>query len=112
LKSAIDLIREEIGVTTREEENPEVAALGAASVVFLRENANRVFFLIINLSANPAYVRPGLAATAAAGIYLGPNGGMVAFNVKDDKTIPTREWWGTTPAGASNIYVLELVTSR
>jgi len=112
MKSAFDLIREDIGVITREVENPETASVGAVSVPILRENANRVFFVVINLSINVVNIRPGQAATAAIGIPLGSAGGLVSFNIKDDKTLPTKEWWGFAAAGASTIYVVELVISR
>ncbi len=104
--NARDLIEKEYGVHTTETEDPLIAAAGAVAARLLSNNPRRIGFVLINLSVNPIYLSLTAAVAATRGIYLAPNGGFVTMNLRDDFTLPTREWWVIAPAGASNLYCL------
>jgi hypothetical protein len=104
--NARDLIENEYGVRTTEVENPLITASGAAATRVFSNNPRRLGIVLINLSANVVYLGLGADVAAAKGIYLAANGGNVSMNIQDDFTLPTREWWVISPAGASNIYSL------
>jgi len=102
-----DLVKEKFGINTYENINPVVAAIGAAEVVILRKNPNRVWASIINTSANVEYVLPAQGVSAARGIALAANGGSIILDYTVDLELLSKEWWGIAPAGASNILVIE-----
>jgi len=107
--SLADLIQGKFGIKTRPIENPVVAAVAAASIPIALSHPDRVALVIINLSANLVYIRPGPGAAAATGIVLAANGGWRSFVWDEDFELVGRDWYGIAPAGASAIYVLEMI---
>jgi hypothetical protein len=106
LKTISDLLREELGIATYERESALQA--GVASAALMRQNPNRVAFVLYNLSANVLYVRPGAAASSTAGIRLGPNGGAISLYYREDFTLVSRDWQILASAAASDYYLLEI----
>jgi hypothetical protein len=104
-----DLIEAKFGVKTRANENPLVAAVGAASIPIALAHPDRVALIFINLSANLVYIRPSPGAAAATGIVLAANGGWRSFVWDEDWELVGSLWHGIAPAGASAIYVLEMI---
>jgi len=107
-----DLLRARFGIETRESINPIVAAVGVAAVVVIRNHPDRVGFVIVNLSANPVYLAPDGGALATYGIRLDPNGGFLSMIWDEDFELVSHEWWGIAPAGASNIFVSEVIGEK
>lgn len=106
LKTISDLLREELGIATYERETSLQA--GVASAVLMRQNPNRISFVLYNLSANVLFIRPGAAASATQGIRLGPNGGAVSLYYREDFTLVSRDWQILAAAAASDYYLLEV----
>lgn len=84
-------------------------ALGAAVERIVPNNPNRVGLNIINLGANVAYVLPSNDPTATHGIRLDANGGSLVLAWDRDFQMVGYDWWGVSPAGATEITVLEVV---
>lgn len=111
-RALADLIQDELGVDTLPHINPLIAATsGAVAERFLRNNPARVAFIFLNLSVNAAYVLIDGGVLATRGIYVPPNGGNMISMWKEDLNLVGYDWWVITPAGASNIFVMELVIS-
>lgn len=104
-----DLLANKFGIKTRPIENPLVAAVGAVDAQITLNNPDRVALVIINLSVNLVYIRPSGVAAAATGIILAANGGWRSFVWDEDFELVSRDWHGVAPAGASAIYVLEMI---
>lgn len=104
-------IEKKYGMPTRAVENPVVAALGTTAAEVLRNNPDRLAFLVINLSANTIYLSLTRSVGSTRGIRLGPNGGHVAFNADEDGDIVGYAWYGVATGAASAIYVLETEAS-
>ena len=96
------------GFPTRAVENPVVAEVGTTAAEILKNNPDRVFFLVVNLSANTVYV--GLASDVGAtkGIQLDANGGFVSFSVEEDGEAVAYQIFAIATGAASAIYVLEI----
>lgn len=107
-----DILIDKFKTETRSVINPVVAAFGAAAVVFLRNNPDRLGFVIFNLSVNPEYISPLQTVGAGAGIPMLIQGDGVAFIWDEDFEMVSQEWWGIAPAGASAIYVMEIIGER
>ncbi len=104
-----DLLLERFKLKTRSLVNPVVAALGAAAVVFLRNNPDRVGFVIFNLSVNAIYISPLQTVLATAGIPMLLQGDGISLVWDEDFEMVSYDWYGIAPAGASAIYVLEII---
>ncbi len=90
-------------------ENPAVAALGAASAVWLKNNPRRIQVLLVNIGANTIYVGLAGGVSATTGIPVAGNGGNLQMLAVEDGELVRREWWGVCPAGPNGIYVIEVV---
>lgn len=67
-----------------------------------------VQLLFVNIGANTIQLGLTQAMATAGGIILNANGGNVSMAVRDDGTLPSREWWVFSPAGDSTLYVLKV----
>lgn len=81
--------------------------VGVALQNILPFNPERVMFTIMNLGATIISVSPDQLTTALHGLRLGPNGGVVSFNVRDDGVIPTLNWTAVSDVAGGALYVIE-----
>jgi hypothetical protein len=72
-------------------------------------NGDRVGLVIMNLSANTLYIGLSPTVSTTNGILLSPNGGVFGVSVRDDFTLPSRQWYGISVGGSAQCYVLEVV---
>ena len=79
----------------------------SAAVVKVKNNEpDALSLLIANLGSNDVYLGLSDDVSATKGFYLAKNGGTASMNVRDDMTLPSRAWFGVSPAGASTLYTL------
>jgi len=105
-----EYIEREYGIkVTDTKENPVVptGVIGTTPVMLLRENPNRILWIIINLSANIVYLAFSTDPSATKGILL-TNGEPAASQMKDDLHLTQKAVWGVASVAASAIYVLEV----
>ena len=96
------------GFPTRAVENPVVAAVGTSALTVLRNNPDRVFWLVVNLSTNVVYVALSEEVSATHGIRLDANGGWVSMSVEEDGEAVGYEVYALATGADSDIYVLEM----
>lgn len=105
-----DLLLERFKIKTRAVENPrDIVLLGAAPLMILANNPNRLGAVIVNLSANVVYIGLTNEVSATNGIRLNANGGQASLIWDEDFQMTAWAWWGMATAAASRIYVLENV---
>ena len=104
-----DLLVQRFGVKTHFVESAPGMQVTAVSGPIALNNPDRLGLIFINLSGNPIYIRPSAGAAVNAGIVLAANGGWCSFEWDTDWELVSMLWHGVAPAGASNIYVLELI---
>lgn len=92
------------GPTTEQESNPTV---GAAVSQLVAQNPDRVGLLVMNVGTQILYIKTAYDVSSTNGLELSPGGGSVSFNVRDDFTLPAREFAAISPSGNTNVYVLE-----
>ena len=100
------------GFPTRPIENPVRATIGDTAEVVLKENPDRVFWLVINLSDNTVYVALSSDVGAAKGIRLDPNGGWASMSVEEDGEATAYTVYAKATAADSAIYVLSIEKTR
>ena len=100
------------GFPTRPVENPVVDEVGTTAIVVLKNNPDRVFWLIMNLSDNIIYLALKSDVSSSKGIRLDPHGGYASMSAEEDGEAPAYEVHALATAAASNIYVLEIEKAR
>lgn len=105
--SVHEAISRELGMRTRTAENRETEAMSSTAAVVLRADSGRLAALVINLGSEVVTLRPSGVPTAALGIRLGPNGGAMSINFRDDFSLVGKEFQGIANANTSTIYVSE-----
>lgn len=84
----------------------------AVQQIIAQGNGDRVGLLIINTGVNNVYFALAGIASATNGIPLIGGGSFFICNVRDDFTLPSRQFTATSAGGSSTIYVLEIVRFR
>ena len=96
------------GFPTRPVENPVVNAVGVTVEEVLKNNPDRVFWVIINLSGNTVYVALSEEVSAIRGIRLDAGGGWVSMSADEDGEAVAYSVFALATGAASAIYVLEI----
>lgn len=105
--AALQFTEQELGGPCVEYETYPTCQTSPMSLV--HGSGDRVGLIIINLGLNPVNIGLFASITATNGILLAPQGGLVSMTVRDDFTLPSREWWGIATGGTSQLYILEVV---
>lgn len=84
------------------EEDKETGSVGTTPVKVFKQDSERTFLHIINLSGVAMYLGFAQDVSSSNGILLSANGGFVIINAKDDYTLATNEFWLVADAAASN----------
>lgn len=98
---------QELGGPCTEVESYVTVSVGGTIVA--KGNGDRVGLFIMNISSDAAYIGLLGSPNLNQGLYLAPNGGSLSLTVRDDFTLPTRQWAATPSANSPILYVLEIV---
>jgi hypothetical protein len=80
--------------------NPVICAPG---------NGDRVGLLMLNLSTFDMLISLASLPTTLNSIKLPSNGGYFSCNVRDDFTLPSRQWNASCTGAIGPLYVLEII---
>lgn len=94
------------GVRTRSVENPVTPTMGAGKTLFLRNNPDRMMFVVVNYDTVLMRIAPSIAVAADYGLPLDPAGGFAVITADDDGELVGYEWYAYSAAGGT-IYALE-----
>lgn len=89
------------------EETDGVVDVDAAAILIARNDPECVALTIINTGTDDVYLAPNNKVSTAAGIELNP-GGSLSLTVRDDATLPTREWWAIGASAGQTVYFLRV----
>jgi hypothetical protein len=90
-------------------ENESNPTIDTTATTVINGSGDRVGLVMINLGSNNVYVAISSNVSPTNGILLAANGGLLTMTVRDDFTLPSRNWWGIAQGGTSSLYVLEIV---
>ena len=90
------------------EEREALKTTGVTSVSVSNNDPEAVQILFVNVGANTINLGLSVAMAVSGGIILSAGGGAVSMSLRDDGTLPTREWFARSAAGASSLYVLRI----
>lgn len=83
--------------------------LTTTAAEILRNDPERVGWLLVVTGATQAQVAFNSAPTAAASILIPGSGGSFAVNVREDFMLPTGAVHGRVEAGTSTVHIVEVV---
>ena len=109
INSVYDLISNEYNVLVSAADPTVNLSVGTSDVIIAKNNPRRLSLVIINLSTNVVYVKPGGIATTTSGIRLTPSGGSVSLNWRSDMHLPSLEWHAIASGAASTIYITSVI---
>lgn len=109
--SVYDLIKDEFGVETYERENPLTDTVGTSVTRVLPYSPSRVSCVIVNLGGYDLYVSPRNNVSGSKGILIPANGGNLTLIWREDFTLVAHEFFGISPNGSVDVYILELLES-
>ena len=107
LGAAIQHLQDKFNRRFREAESNPVT--GAVAVVVLQNVADRLAALIVNLGGNPVSLALSPDVSATNDIIIAAGGATLSMDVDEDFTLVTRQLYAISPAGASQLYVLEMI---
>ena len=105
------LLETELGTATRPNENPESSQMGTSEARILRNNPNRIQFILVNLSINAMYILPKSGVSATKGIRIPSGGGAVTVWWKEDADMVSYEWFGIASGAGSDYLLIESLTN-
>jgi len=73
-----------LGFKTRLVINPVTETVATTATEILRNNPDRIFWLVVNLSGNNGYVGWDNAVSSTRGLLVAANGGFVSANIEED----------------------------
>lgn len=89
------------------EESEETIAVGTAAERITLNDPEAVSMTVVNTGTDNVTLGLTPQVTAGVGIILNP-GGVASLTVRDDATLPTREWWAIGASAGQSVYVLRL----
>lgn len=90
-------------------ENESYPTANATPTVIAQGNGDRVGLTIVNLGNQNVYVGLTGIPNNNNAILLIASGGSLSINVRDDFTLPARQWTAFCQVMASQLYVLEII---
>jgi hypothetical protein len=106
--AALLFTEQELGGPCTEVES-DVAVLQSTLTSICLGNGDRVGLVLMNVANNDAYISTNPLTTQPNGILISANGGAITLTVRDDFTLPARQWFAFAPAGLTQVHVLEIV---
>jgi len=73
-----------LGFKTRLNVNPVTATVATSATEILRNNPDRIFWLIVNLSPNDGYAGWDREVSSTKGLLVPSNGGYVSASAEED----------------------------
>jgi hypothetical protein len=104
--AALQFLEITYGGPVSEAQSAPVTGAALASVLVNDPDALQLIF--INTGAFPVFLHLRQDDPPTQGIQLGANGGGTTMNVREDGTLPCREWFANSPGGASSLYILRI----
>ena len=104
-----EYVKRKFGVATRAIQDPvTVLCPFAASATILRNNPDRLGFIVVNLGATAMYVAWDSTVSATHGIYISPNGGTFSMLADEDGELVGWELYGTAITSDNDIFTVEV----
>ena len=104
-----EFVERKFGVSTRAIQDPvTVLCPFAASATILRNNPDRLGYIVVNLGTTAMYVAWDSTVSATHGVYVAPNGGSFSLIADEDGDLVGWELFGISITSDNDIFIVEV----
>jgi len=100
--------RAKIGFPSRPIINPVTDTVATTPTLILRNNPDRIFWLIVNLSANNGYIGWDTLVSSTRGLLVAANGGFVSASIEEDGELVIQEVYAVNLAAQGTYMIVEI----
>ena len=104
-----EYINKKFGIKTVPRINPETNTVSTTVVKILKNNPDRIGFLIFNLGDYTLYLAPNNGVSANYGILISSGGGFLNMIADEDFELVGYNFYAVSPGGETKIFVMELI---
>jgi len=97
-----------LGFPTKPKINPVTDTVATTPTEVLRNNPNRIFWLVVNLSVNDGYVGWDNAVSSSRGLPIAASGGFVSCNIEEDGELVIYAVYAINLNAAGTYYIVEI----
>lgn len=101
--AALEFLEKEFQGPVQDDE--EVVAITTSVGEAIRGDPDRLMITFVNLGANVIILSTLPNPSSTRGYYLAANGGSISMTVRDDGTLPTRQFFAIALVGASTLQI-------
>ena len=83
--------------------------LTTTAVEFIRNDPERVAYLVVVTGATEAQLAFNVQIAAATAIRIAGSGGFFSANVREDFTLPTVSLYGRVEVGTTTLHIVEVI---
>jgi len=105
------ILQRQFGADFEVRENPVTSQLTTVPAVILRNNPDRIAWLVANLGSYNGFLGFSPDVGPGKGLPLPAGGGQITCTYLEDLVLPGYEVYGAAE-GATQIYVLEIIARR
>jgi len=99
---------EKLGYPTRPDINPVTNTVDTIATLILQNAPDRIFWLVINLSANKGYVGWDKEVASTKGIPIAANGGYVSCSMEEDGELVIYPVWAINDTAPGTYYIVQI----
>jgi len=100
--------RAKTGFPSRPIINPVTDTVETVATLILRNNPDRIFWLVVNLSPNNGYLGWDTQVSSTRGLLVAANGGFVSANIEEDGELVIAEVWAVNLNAAGTYMIVEI----
>jgi len=100
--------RAKIGFPSRPVINPVTDTVLTTPTLILRNNPDRIFWLVVNLSPNNGFLGWDTLVSSTRGLFIAGNGGFVSANIEEDGELVIQEVWAINLNAAGTYMIVEI----
>jgi len=107
-KTLAELINGKFAIRVRPVVNPLIQTVDTTALQMLRNNPNRVAFVVFNLSSNNLYILHENTVSTTRGFHATASGGSIAVVWDEDFHLVGYEWWCVGDGAGTDFIVMEI----
>jgi len=97
-----------LGFPTKPKINPVTNTVATSATEILRNNPNRIFWLVVNLSVNDGYIGWDNEVAATRGLPIAASGGFASCSVEEDGELVIYPVFAINLNAAGTYYIVEI----
>jgi len=100
--------QQKMGFRSRLVINPVTDTVGTTATLSLRNNPDRIFWLIVNLSGNNGYIGWDTQVSSTKGLFIAGNGGFVSASIEEDGELVIYDVWAINQNAPGTYMIVEV----